>query len=940
MVFRAWFAIRESMTDPDGQDVRGAYGFLNTFFKVIRERRPTHVAVTFDTPAPTFRDAMFAEYKAHRPPVDPDLKAQIPIVKEIMAALNVPVYELDGYEADDLVGTISWQVDRQGGEVIILTGDADQLQLVSANVKVLMYSGFGDARLYNELEVTYKYDGLTADLVPDIKALEGDKSDNIPGVPGIGPKAARTLLNRFDNLHRLLENLEHIPGVEGLRGAKRIQNLITEHRETALLSYKLATIVRDVPVDFSLTETIFGNFTQSVAIDTLMKYRFRSIVRQLSRISTDNTALADTVQSTQPTQSGLVQGLLLESAPGLEDPPAIAQAVDEHYEVVDDISKLEAMLTEITVAGGFGFDTETDNLVPSLANLVGLSLAVESGRAWYVPVGHTEGKQLSYEQVVTALRPLFADEVLLKTAHNANFDLTVLAVAGIAVEGAIFDTMIAATICGYKATGLKQLALELFHMHMTPISDLLGTGRNQLTMDQVAIAKVAPYAAADARVALQLRPYFTERIERHNQHKTFYQIETPLLPVVVSMQANGMQVEQSLLQAMSAELAHTMDETEEIAEKVLGRRINIRSTRQLAAVLIDELHAPRTRKTKSGWSMDANALDNIMHTPNLDERVYQLAEAALLNRQLLKLKSTYTDAIPTLISPRDGRVHTTFNQVGSATGRFSSTDPNIQNIPVRTKLGNKIRKAFVASGENGSTLLSVDYSQIELRILAHMSQEPALLEAFRNGEDIHAATARAMYEDETVTSEQRRVAKILNFGVIYGLGPHGVARQTDLTQAQGKEFIELYFGKYPGIKGFIEETKHLAKTRGYCETLCGRRRYLPDLKGKGAALAAAERIAVNMPIQGTAADVIKLAMIALHKEMHQHQLRTLMVAQVHDELIFEVALGEMQRITELVGSIMPAAMPLLVPLEVEMKQGPNWGEMEKVAVPPPPPSTA
>ena len=920
MVFRAWFAIREKLRTPGGTDVSGAYGFLNILLKVVRDHNPTHVAVAFDTKAPTFRDKLYPGYKAQRPPLHPDLLAQIPIVKTLLRAFKIPVYETDGYEADDLVGTIAGIAGEKSVPTLILSGDADQLQLVSDNVRMLMYSGFGNAKVYNVAKVQEKYDGLGPEFVAQIKALEGDKSDNIPGVPGVGPKAARPLLKRFGGLNALLERIDEIPEVEGIRGAKRVRDKIAEHKDSIPLWWKLTEIDRKAPTDFDLDASEFWKYERAEVVDILMEHEFRSIIGQLPNKGGTPSERASVVDA-KPAQGSFDYEDLRESE--------VKRTILE-CEIVNDSAGLAALLEALQSSGsreGFAFDTETDGLHPALSTIVGISFALRAGHGWYVPLNHKEREQLPLAEAIGALKPLFEDTAIPKTAHNANFDMTVMLGVGVEVRGEIFDTMVAAALCGYKAYGLKQLALNLFREEMTQISELIGKGRNQKTMGDVPISDAAPYAAADAEMAWRMRDLLKGKLERHNQRKVFYEIESPLLPVIVKMQHNGMLVDVDMLRALSANLSEELKQIEQASESVLGKPIRLTSTRELAQVLIEELGAPKTRKTKNGWSMDANALEGLLHKSDLDERVYQLADAALRHRQLMKLKTTYSDSLQGLVSPKDGRVHTAFNQVGSATGRLSSSDPNIQNIPVRTTLGNKVRKAFTTDSEGGWSLLSADYSQIELRVLAHLSQEPALVKAFRDNEDIHAATARTMYNTETVSAAQRRVAKILNFGVIYGLGPHGVARQTDLSREQGKEFIELYFGKYPGIKNFIEEAKHQAKTRGYAETLCGRRRYLPEIEGGGALAAAAERVAVNMPIQGTAADIIKIAMVLIDKEMNGRGSSSKMVAQVHDELIFEVALDEMEVMREMITRIMPSALNLSIPLEVELKEGRAWGDM-------------
>ena len=930
MVFRAWFAIPSRLTSGTGVDTRGAYGFLTTLIRTLREHKPTHVAVTFDTRAPTFRDELFDQYKAQRPPIDPELHEQIPMVESIMAAMGVPVYKIDGYEADDLVGTIVRKAEASGIRSLILSGDADQLQLVNSHTNLLMYSGFGDMKVYDPEAVEERYDGLGPDYVAEIKALEGDPSDNIPGIPKVGKKAARTVLSRFghfDDLYANLEAVGEIPSKE-LRGAKGIMQRLKDGKQVAYDGLKLTTIVTDVPIEINLDDARFGTYDREELVQTLLGLEFRTIVRQIPEAEQAAAGEFPLPSQSATSQRDLFAGAKSDAASSSKPETPTSPATGD-YKTVADSESLSALIKSISTKDGFAFDTETTGTDAMRSDLVGMSFSNSEAEAWYLPLGHLQGDQIDMQTAIDALRPVFADPDIPKAAHNANFDLMVLATAGIEVKGVNFDTMIAASLCGHTRIGLKDLALALFRAEMTPISDLIGTGRNQITMAEVNIEAATDYASADADFTWRLWKHFEPELDTHNAREVFEQIEMPLLPVIIEMQRNGMVVDPSRLVALSERLGIEIDEIKQaVGVLVGGRNINIASNQQVASVLIDDWGAPKTRRTKTGYSMDADALDRMRNATGLDDRVYQLIDAVLRFRELTKLKSTYADALPKLVNPQTGRVHSTFNQAGSATGRLASNEPNVQNIPVRTDLGRTVRDAFTTDIENGWLLLSADYSQIELRILAHMSEEPGLLAAFRDGEDIHDATARAMYGVETVSGHHRSIAKILNFGVIYGLGPAGVARQTDLTQQQGKEFIDLYFGKYPGIKLFIQSQKDLAKIRGFAETLSGRRRYLPDLRSSNQGrAAAAERVAVNMPIQGTAADVIKIAMSNIDTEFTKRKMQSRMIAQVHDELIFEVAPGEMEELTDLATTLMPAAMELRVPLLVETKRGERWGQL-------------
>lgn len=927
MVFRAWFAIPARLTSGSGKDTRGAYGFLTTLIRTLRDHKPTHVAVTFDTRAPTFRDELFDQYKAQRPPIDPELHEQIPMVESIMSAMGVPVYKIDGYEADDVVGTLVRQAEGEGLRSLILTGDADQLQLVNDKTNLLMYSGFGDVRVYDVAAVEDRYDGLGPEYVAEIKALEGDPSDNIPGIPKVGKKAARTVLSRFghfDELYGNLDSVGEIPSSE-LRGAKGIMERLRDGERLAYDGLKLTTIVTDVPIEVELEDARFGTYDREELVRALLDLEFRSVIAQIPE-----PEQAARGEFPLPSRATTQQSLLSAEPASTSQPEAPASAPAGDYKTVTDAESLKELISRLTNSEGFAFDTETTGTDAMQDALVGVSFSNVEAEGWYLPLGHIGGEQVAMDVALDALRPLFADATVPKAAHNANFDVMVLTSAGIDVDGLAFDTMIAASLCGHTRIGLKDLALALFRAEMTPITALIGTGRNQITMAEVPIETASSYAAADADFTWRLWRHFEGQLDKHNSRDVFEQVEMPLLPVIVEMQRAGMVVDPGRLSELSENLGIEIAEIRQaVGVLVGGRDINIASNQQLADILIDEWGAPKTRRTKTGYSMNADALDRVRNTAGLDDRIYELIDAVLRYRELTKLKSTYADALPKLINPGTGRVHSTFNQAGSATGRLASNDPNVQNIPVRTELGRTVRDAFTTDIESGWLLLSADYSQIELRILAHMSEEPGLLAAFRSGEDIHDATARAMYDVHEVTAHHRSIAKILNFGVIYGLGPAGVARQTDLTQQQGREFIDLYFGKYPGIKSFIQRQKDVAKIRGFAETLSGRRRYLPDLRSSNQGrAAAAERVAVNMPIQGTAADVIKVAMNNIADELHVRGLRSRMTAQVHDELIFEVAPGEMEPMTELAKALMPAAMELRVPLLVETKSGATWGTME------------
>jgi DNA polymerase I len=905
MVFRAWFSIPERLNS-NKIDTRGAYGFINTLIKSIRENNITHIVVCFDTKAATFRDEIFPEYKAQRPPVDPNLHKQIPIAKDLLSSLQIPVFEKDGFEADDLVGTISSIANSKELDCLILTGDADQLQLVNKKTNVLMYSGFGDIRIYDTEKVKERYDGLGPEFVAEIKALEGDPSDNIPGVPGIGKKAARTLLSEYGHFENLFENINNIENIE-LRGAKRIQNILSENIEVAKKGLSLTEIVTNVEIDFEIKKCEFTNHDSDKIKSTFEHYELRNSFNNLKSIIN----LTNEIPEKKITISTI-------------DIP------EDSLILVNNSEVFEKMLIELKASNHFSFDTETTGLNTLEDEIIGISFSNSENKAWYLVIKHDEINVSFNKENFEKIKNLFEDPSISKSAHNANFDMMVLKNFGIEVENLDFDTVIAAALCGRRNLGLKNLSTEILNISMTRIQDLIGTGKNQKTLDQININEVYKYAASDSLITFKLRNYFINELKKFNQEDLFYKVEIPLIKEIITMQYNGFLLDLDKLNNMSKALEIDLDELDQTIHNIYPEKdFNLNSGKQVAEILVDHLNAPTIKKTKTGISVDAEVLENYSQNKNLDERIVQIASGILRYRELSKIKSTYVDSLPNLINKKTQRIHTTFNQLGTSTGRLSSQNPNVQNIPVRSDIGRQVRSAFIVDQKKKFQMLSVDYSQIELRVLAHLSKEENLVKAFINGEDIHNSTAELMYGSSQVSQEQRRIAKILNFGVLYGLGPHGVSQQTDLTRQQGKEFIDLYFGKYPGIKEFQNKLIQDAKSTGYSETLLGRRRYIDDINSaNGRARSFAERVAINMPIQGTAAEIIKVAMINLGKEIKINSLNSKMLIQVHDELIFEVAPGELMELSMMINEIMPNAIKLDVPVLVDIKTGDSWGKLE------------
>ena len=891
--FRAISTQRNLTSNATGEDTTGVYGFANVFLRALQEWNPAYCAIAFDTSAPTFRHVEFEEYKAQRPPMPAELRPQFDRVKQLMTAFGVPVFELDGWEADDVIGSLTRQAEEAGIDSVILTGDRDTFQLISPRVRVDLASSIQDRRVYDEAELAERYSGLTADQQPDFKALVGDTSDNIPGVPKVGEKRAAALLGEYRNLEGIYESLDAVK-------PPSVKTALGENQERAFENRRLMTIDRQAPVTLDLEACRFWRYDRRDVVTLLTELEFFSVISRIPHPGGSDTTEADT--NREPEQ-------------------------ETDYTVVLTPAQLDSMIAAIEETGNFAFDTETTSLDAMRAQLVGLSFATAPGRAWYVPVGHAEGEQLPLESVLAAVRPLFESPEIAKCAHNANYDMTVLANHGVRFANVDFDTMIAAHLLGrsYNQLGLKDLSLNELGHEMTQIKELIGRGRKQVTFDKVEIAAAAEYAAADADMTLRLRETFEPQVQREDLRGLMDDAEMALLPVLVTMERHGIKMDAGVLHEMSADMFRQLREIETGIYDSVGHEVNLNSPPQLSDLLFKELSLPRTKRTKTGhYSTDANSLESL-------KGMHPVVDQILEYRQVAKLKSTYVDALPDMVNLGTGRVHTSYNQTGSATGRMSSSDPNLQNIPIRTEVGRQVRRAFVAEGAPDWQLFSADYSQIELRVLAHMSQDPGLLEAFRRGEDIHSATASLMFEVplNEVDSDMRRIAKVLNFGVIYGLSAHGIMQQTGFSRDRGKEFIDTYFAKYPGISEYLETVKAQARADQYVETALGRRRYLADINSPNFnTRGAAERMAINMPIQGTAADIMKLAMVRVQRRLDAEEMRTKMLLQVHDELVFETPREELEALRDLVFDEMPAAMNLDVTLKVDAKWGDNWGDME------------
>ncbi|MBI4234162.1 MAG: DNA polymerase I [Chloroflexi bacterium] len=916
--FHAFAGQGRTFTVPrTGEIVTAVYGFASVLLKALAEIEPQYWAVTFDLPVPTFRHQRFAAYKLQRPPTPQELVTQVDRVHHLAEAFGLPIFEVAGFEADDVIGTLCHQAAGQDVDCMVLTGDTDTLQLAGPHVRVRYQSGIQQTTIYDEQAVRQRYGGLSPSQLPDYKALTGDKSDNIPGVPGVGEKTATRLLLEFGSLEGLYASLEKVT-------PDKLRSVLSEHRDRAFESKALCTILREAPVAFDPEVCFVGRYDRSRVVELFRELEFASLVKRLP----DSLGTAPAAKKPEAAPAAAQLSLL-----------EIKEAKD--YTVVDSTEDLALLAQALQRAGTFAVDVEASSLDSMSAELVGISLAVAPGEAWYVPVGHSAGQQVPLEEVSRLLGPVLADKSFQKVAHNANYDMMVLSNAGLTIEGLAADTMVAAHLLGERSFGLKALALTRLNVEMTSIEQLIGTGKKQRSFAAVPIGEAVPYSCADADCTLQLWHVLEPELKKANQMRLFQEVEVPLVPVLVRMQRNGIAVNLALLGELGRELNEQIMDLEARVYNALGHRFNINSSQQLSQVLFTELGLlkwfteqglPRPKRTQSGYTTDAQVLESL-------KGAHPVVELILDYRQLTKLKSTYVDALPALVNPQTRRIHTSFNQTGAVTGRLSSSDPNHQTSPIRTELGRRVRSAFIAQGAPQWQLLSADYSQVELRILAHFSRDEKLVEAFEQDKDIHAATASEVFGVplEQVSSEQRRFAKMVNFGILYGMGEFGLAQRSDLTREEAGPIIQSYFAKYPGISRYLDETKRKARALGYVETLLGRRRSIPEVNSTNAQVrAAAERMAVNMPIQGTAADIIKVAMVRLQEHMGRLRLRSKMLLQVHDELIFEVPGEELEQMTALVLEIMPnpstssgqAAIPLSVPLKVDVKVGRSWGEMK------------
>jgi DNA polymerase-1 len=905
IAYRSFFAfIQRPLTTSDGRNVSAIYGFVTFLSRILSEHNPDYIAVAFDTSGPTFRHEEYEEYKATRERMPEDLSDQLDTLKEVIKAYRIPLIEAPGFEADDIIGTFAVKGEKEDLAVTMVSGDKDFLQLVTENIVVMRPGKQGAEPDIVDIPGVKERFGVRPDQVTDVLALTGDSSDNVPGVPGIGEKTAIPLIQDYESLEGVYEHLEEIP-------KKGVKKKLTEHQKLAVLSKSLVTIRRDVPVPFDLPSMLQQEPDRGALKELYENLEFRSLLSKVSARPQSKSAPE-------------------EAEPLIEKTYETLETVKHAYHHITEMGTLSRLVTTLSKKKYFAFDTETTSTDAFRADLLGISFAVRSGEAWFVRFNNPKistdllsastTDAIDIDAGLKALRPLLENAATVKIGHNIKYDIHVLSMHGIEVSGGLFDTMVAHYLLRADAQhGMDAVARETLGYAPISYTDLTGKGKEQVPLLQVDPVRLKDYACEDADITIRLYDIFKAHLPEAGLETLSKNIEMPLVGVLRKIERSGVCVDAAYLKRMSKKLGKTIEELRQSIHSHAGTEFNINSTKQLGLILFDELKLPVIRKTKTGYSTDAAVLEALKHE-------HPIIEALLEYRQLTKLKSTYIDALPLMIHPTTGRIHTSFAQTVAATGRLSSSDPNLQNIPIRTEAGRAIRKAFIPS-EKEWVILSADYSQIELRIMAHISEDEQLQEAFRNDEDIHTATAAGVFDvslDE-VTSGMRRKAKEVNFGIMYGIGPFGLARRLEISQAEAKDIIGHYFARFPKVRQYIDDTISDAMSKGYVETLHGRRRYLPDLKSRNRAIRQnAERQAINMPIQGTAADMIKLAMIRIDAALSASSLRSTMILQVHDELVFDSPKEETEELTTIVEREMKDALPLNVPLTVEVGTGANW----------------
>ena len=922
LIHRAWHALPPTLRTKDGELVNAVYGFTMILLKALAKISPEYAAVTFDLPGGTWRDEIFKEYKAQRVKPPEEMYRQIPRVKEVVRALNIPIYEKAGYEADDVLATLSDQHEKydKNAATVIVTGDMDTLQLVDRQTSVFtLRKGMSDTVLYDIAGVQERYGLKPAQLV-DFKALAGDASDNIPGVKGIGPKTATELLQKYGTLEKIYKE------VKGQKSKVKstVQKKLQEFEADAWQSQKLARVVRKVPeIKLNLADCYLRNYDRARVVELFQELQFQSLLKNLP-----------------PTAPDAVSGAIGGQGPSvLKITAEPKSSIKRECILVNDSKTFARFFGELKKQKYFVFDVETSRLDSVTGKICGISFCWQAGRAYYVvPFA---------DRVLAELKPIFSEARIAKGGHNAKYDISVLAGAGIEVRGLAEDSMIISYLLdpGTRAHNLNQLAFAELGEEMTPIEDLIGSGKDQLTFDQIPPARAAEYSGADAEVTFRLiqvlkkkltalaesqrqaRPfcsYYLADKKLWNVADLYRRVELPLVDILAEMERAGVRIDSQILRRTSRDFAERISAAEKTIYRLAGQEFNISSPAQLREIIFEKLNLGTAdiKKTKTGYSTAASELEKLRSRHNIVDEIF-------IYRELSKLKNTYLDALPKLVNSQTGRLHTSFNQTVTATGRLSSSNPNLQNIPIKSEEGQKIRRAFIAAP--GYRLVSLDYSQIDLRVLAHFSRDPGLIDSFRQGEDIHSAVAARIFSKplDQVQKNDRRIAKIVNFGIVYGMSAFGLSQTLKVERSQAKEYIERYFDKHPLVQQYMKEMTAFAKQHGYVETLFGRRRNLPEINSSQFAVrGSAERMAINMPIQGTASDIVKLAMIAVDQELETYGASARQLLQVHDELLLEVKEDKLSAVVKKCTMAMENAVKLSVPLVVNAEVGDNWGEMK------------
>lgn len=913
LIYRSYYAfLKNPRINSKGMNTSAIFGFINSLEDVLKRENPTHIAVAFDPKGPTFRHEAYELYKAQREETPEVIRQSVPIIKDIIEAYNIPILEVPRFEADDVIGTISKQAEKEGFDVFMMTPDKDYGQLVSDHIFMYRPKFGGDYEIMGVKEVLNKYSLTSVDQVIDLLGLMGDSSDNIPGCPGVGEKTAQKLLEEYGSIEKLLENTDKLKGA--------LQKRVTENVEQIRFSKFLATIKTDVPIQFDAVKCVREKPNEALLTEIYTELEFRTFINKL------------TAEEKKPAPAkvakGPIQGSLFDIfAPEEPSVPKYSTLADlksiaHTYHLVDNEEKRDNLGRFLLSQEFFAFDTETDGIDPLTAGLVGMSFAVKENEAWYVPVP-ADAEEAA--KVIAHFSPALQNPQSLKIGQNIKFDILVLRKYGVRVAGPLFDTMIAHYLLNPELRhGMDYLADTYLKYKTIPIEKLIGPkGKNQLSMRDVPIAQIAEYAAEDADVTLKLKNYFAPELKKEGLESLFFDIEMPLIYVLAEMEETGVKLDTVALKQSSDVLTGELNKLEKEIHELAGVKFNINSTKQVGEILFERLKIEeKAKKTKTGsYSTSEDILEKMRSK-------HPIVGKLLEYRGLKKLLSTYIDALPELIRPETGKVHTSFNQTVTSTGRLSSTNPNLQNIPIRDDLGREIRKAFIPDNED-CIFFSADYSQIELRIMAHLSKDEHMIEAFRSGADIHAATAAKIYgiPVEEVTSDMRRKAKTANFGIIYGISVFGLAERLNIPRAESKELIDGYFKSYPGIRDYMDESIEVARDKGYVETIYKRKRFLPDIKSHNAIVRGyAERNAINAPIQGSAADIIKVAMVAIFKRFEAEGLKSKMILQVHDELNFNVLKEEQEKVKQIVLEEMEGAIKLEVPLIADCGEGANWLE--------------